>query len=66
MGRGDLTAITSIGYPDEIHNWIEDAFANLKATQAKLALNGESKQDKSTDEKSAAGLGRNTRSSRDR
>ena len=48
--EGDLTAITSIGYPDEIHNWIEDAFANLKATQAKfLALNGESKQDKSTD-----------------
>ena len=59
--EGDLTAITSIGYPDEIHNWIEDAFANLKATQAKfLALNGERKQEKSSDnnEKSAlASLG---------
>ena len=40
--EGDLTAITSIGYPDEIHDWIEQAFATLKATQAKfLALSDE-------------------------
>ena len=54
--EGDLTAITSIGYPDEIHNWIEHAFANLKATQAKfLALNGESnKPDKSSDNEKSA------------